>query len=429
VTVEATLDGPVRTAEQARSRQAPAWVLVTVLALILVVSAYEHWKLMTQSGTIFDLDAFRVQGQAALSRHNAYFTGIYPYPPVWLWIMALAIVVSEHLHLAWLIVARVPGVTGDLALIVLLFIYARQRLGSSLMTLLPSALFGLSPTTFLIGGAHGQFDSLVMAFVLAAIVVRGRDQDDHPLPAALLLGIAIALKGFPVLFLPYLVMSTGRGRRLAATVVALLPLIVASLVYVAVVGYDSAMLRAILLYRSGAFDFGWGYLTTIGVKVPHASLLESAGRVLEVGGAFIVPLLLDRRRPATVLLVVMAVFMASTEVLNVQYLMWAQPLVCATFPVEAVLYMGAWLPGALSLYYIYFRSVLPPGPHWSFLYRHLVGPRWWLGSVIAIMVVSAVIALRGLVEAWAPLSALREGRLLRRSPNLVSLDRPQSQAG
>jgi hypothetical protein len=49
--------------------------------------------------------------------------------------------------------------------------------------------------------------------------------------------------------------------------------------------------------------------------------------------------------------------------------------------------------------------------------------------VIAIMVVSAVIALRGLVEAWAPLSALHEGRLLRRSPNLVSLDRPQSQAG
>src|SRR5690348_654604 len=120
----------------------------------------------------------------------------------------------------------------------------------------------------------------------------------------------------------------------------------------------------------------------------------------------------------------MAAVMASTEVLNVQYLMWAQPLVCAAFPLEAVLYMAAWLPGALSRYYIYFPSVLRPGPHRYFLYRHFAGPRWRLASVIAIMVVSALITLRGTVEAWAPFSALRDRRARRAASNLLALDRP-----
>ncbi len=333
-------------------RPAALWVLVLLaLALRLVVASLT-------TGADYDIASYAIQAQSVLTHHNIYvFTDRYPYPPVWVWLVALAQWIANATWLPFVWLARLPGILGD-ALIVALLHRAKGN---------KAALFyAVNPVAILITAGHGQFDGLVMALVAAAWASRQRQGSAW---AALALGGAIALKGYPVLLLPALLAGApGWKRRALLTGLALTPLLISALVYSAFFGLEPAMASHVLGYVS-PIAFGWRLifntlllpLRMMNVSV-SLSALPSLARLLILAW----PLLLLWRRQRWPLeqhwQAVFLGFYALSPGISVQYLLWVIPLLALGDLRDGWRYTTLSAAGIVCYYLGNFPGAVPWGP-------------------------------------------------------------------
>ncbi|HLJ80158.1 MAG TPA: glycosyltransferase family 87 protein, partial [Ktedonobacterales bacterium] len=228
--------------------QRPRALVLAIASLVFLVSILLHLQvILSTTGASYDMLSYRIQADTVFRHVNVYTaTTRYPYPPVWIWIIALVRWVSNTLGARFDAIAKIPATVGDLATVVVLLLYSYRRFGWCWLTLIPMVLYALNPVALLIGAGHGQFDSLVIFFVLLAMYLRGARQDQHIVWGALALGVAIALKGYPALALPYFVVSAPRGSRILTAVVAFVPMVVSVIIYCGLFGFTSAMVTDVL---------------------------------------------------------------------------------------------------------------------------------------------------------------------------------------
>ena len=255
-------------------RPGALWILVLLaLALRLVVVALT-------SGDDFDLMSYALQAQSVLTHHNVYtFTGRYPYPPVWIWLVALAQWMAQTTGFSFETLVRLPGIVGDICIVALL-----QRFKGTKAAL----FYAVNPVSLLITAGHGQFDGLVMALVVAAWALWGARQRYGTAWAALALGGAIALKGYPVLLLPALLVGAVSNKQRGLLVgLALAPLCVCVVVYCAFFGLETTMVSHVLGSHESPPLFGWAFyinnLPTQGWPGPAIFLLSLLLLLLAVG--------------------------------------------------------------------------------------------------------------------------------------------------
>jgi glycosyl transferase family 87 len=348
------------TARPARSEEAP-WVKRhwSALALwgIIAVSALAHLAAVkTSSGAEYDIASYRMQAETVFRHINIYTYAPaddrYPYPPVWIWIIAALRWLSTALSVRFEAMAKLPAVLGDLAIAGALYLYARERVGAGWRALIPPALFAFNPLVILISAGHGQLDALVVLFVLLAVHLRGPHADRHLAWSALALGMAIALKGYPVLVLPYLALTVASWRkRLLVTALSLVPVLASFIVYAAVFGYTERMMSAVLRYRSSHI-FGWIAVSADSPWLERVSNVQTA-HATHVALALlivVIPLLLMRGRPAAAIAFVFCAFYATTLSMAPQYLLWAVPFLCLAAPVGMVVLTAVALPASLLAY-------------------------------------------------------------------------------
>jgi hypothetical protein len=332
------------------------WILLA-LALRLVVVA-----LTTGAG--YDITSYTIQAQSVLTHHNIYtFTDRYPYPPVWVWLVALAQWIANTTGLSFGGLARLPGIAGDVLIVALL-----QRAKGSKAAL----FYAVNPVSILITAGHGQFDGLVMALVVAAWVLWDTRQRRNAAWAALALGGAIALKGYPVLLLPALLVgAAGWKRRVLLTGLALAPLLVCVLVYSAFFGLEPAMISHVLGYQSPPI-LGWSlYFNNLLPRIWPASfiggLLVLALFLTAVTRAALLlfPVLLAVRKPSWSLeslwLVTFLGFYLLAPGLSPQYLLWALPLLALVDLKKGVFYTAFSTPALVFLYLAEFPEAVPWG--------------------------------------------------------------------
>jgi hypothetical protein len=334
--------------------------LAALLAGCVVLHGY---LLATTYGATYDIDSYVMQAYAATHHLNVYdYTLRYPYPPVWIWIVGGMSLLASAWHIPFNVAVKLPGSVGDVAMVVLLYAYARSRTGG-LAALAPAALYALNPIPALISAGHGQFDSLPALFTVLAFHLRGPDQTRRLDLAALALGVAIALKGYPFLVLPYLAMSSPPGRILRTFLVALLPLLLSLGVYAALVGFSPAMLTHVLGYTSSS-DLGWSAVLE---RTPMPLLLYG---VLWLGSdlavivfATIGPWLLFRRQVELGVTALFAVFYLVIFRSSVQYLIWGLPFFCLALPWGTLLFSLAGTSALVTFYARKFPNVVPFGAH------------------------------------------------------------------
>lgn len=343
---------------QRRSRRA----LLAFAAVMLAVSALLHIQfILTTAGAPFDMASYRIQAETVFRHENIYAvtTDRYPYAPVWIWIIALVYWIAQTLHLNFEQLSKVPASLADLGIAVLLLRYSVRRFGWCWLALVPMTLYALNPVAPLIGAGQGQFDALVLLFVLLATYLRGPRQNQHLVWGALALGVAIALKGYPVLALPYFVFSAPRGARIRTGIWALVPLVFSIVFYCLLFGFSSRMLTSVVNYR-GTPDFGWQHVITAwplpAALTSHLSQLLPAAIVLF---AVVIPPLWFRDAPASAMTVLFAAFYALTFTMSVQYIVWILPFVCLAFPVWSLAYTVAALFATVTLYSIFYPHVIP----------------------------------------------------------------------
>jgi hypothetical protein len=255
---------------------------------------------------------------------------LYPYPPVWVAVETGAEWLSRRWGFSFAVLVKLPVLLADLGLVALL---ARMGAGRGL-GLLPAWLYALHPVSILVTGFHGQFDAAALLCLLLAVFWREAGRLDR---SALALAFGIALKSFPVLLLPFFVLSLDGSRtRLRFLALATLP-VVALLAPFAL--HDPAALRRELLGYGGVADFGWiglvravRWLTT-GVlarsEAPHwPTLVPLAKAGFLVAFALLLALVAVRRlRFAldTAALAVFLAFLAFYGSVSAQYLLWVVP--------------------------------------------------------------------------------------------------------
>jgi hypothetical protein len=360
---------------------ARAWGLPALLGAALVVRGV---AVVLSDRVVVDLLRYRKVAAHLLDvSWNPYLAArLYPYPPVWMWVEAAAEWVSRHTGMSFAVLVRVPVVAGDLALVAVLDAWGRERGGAARWA---GWLYALHPVSVLVSGFHGQFDALAL---LPAVLALRAHQAGRLDASALWLAAAIAVKSFPVLLLPFLVLAPlangGRASLPQATRYVALALAPVAVLLAPFAWADPGALRRELFGYGGVADFGWigawrglGFLRTgtlLRAEAAHWTVLVGVGKVLllaALGGLAVGCWRRPRRDLAQVALMVFLAFGVFYGAVSAQYLLWPVPfgvlrpgrLLAAhtlaaslglagfyLFLAPGVLTAGAAVPGAGSLW-------------------------------------------------------------------------------
>ena len=284
--------------------------------------------------------------------------GLYPYPPLWVWVEAACEWLARHSGLSFAVLVKLPVLAAEVGIVALLARWGATRGGAARWA---PWIYALHPVAVLVTGFHGQFDSLALLMLLLAVrAFEGGRRD----AAALALAGGIALKSFPVLALPlFLWRAPGAPARARFAALALLPVAVLLLPYAA---HDARAMARELFGYGGVADFGW-----IGVwrgarwmidgtlgrgEARHWGPLIPAAKVLFLAAYAALLARMAKRDLAAAVLAVLLAFEVFYGALSAQYLLWVVPL--------AALRPGRWLAAytaAATVGLLGFYLFLAPG--------------------------------------------------------------------
>jgi hypothetical protein len=303
---------------------------------------------------------------------------LYPYPPLWVWFEAGAGWLERH-GASFPVVVKLPVVLADAGIVALLLGWSRRA----------AWLYALHPVSLLVTGFHGQFDALMLLFLLAAVrafEARRDGASDGGLAGA------IATKSLPVLLLPFFVLSPGLGgmaRRLRYAALAVLPVAAILLPYAIA---DFGALRRELLGYSGIADFGWigawRGLLYLRDGVVRRSEPQHWGVLIPVAkglffAAFAALVLFHRRLASSLDRACLAVFLAFLVfygAISAQYLLWPLPFGARRPGLGFVLY-GIAATAALVGFYAF----LAPGVFFDDGVARPTGALWAIGTTATLL--------------------------------------------
>jgi hypothetical protein len=198
--------------------------LLDVVEVGLLALALRAAFMLVQEGAAYDIASYQIVGeqlrhgldvfvQPALARQN--------YPPVVVWWSALCATVASSSTYGFAMMEKSLFCLADAGVAVSLLWIAPAGFGRR-----AALLYALSPIAIAVCALHGQFDSLVLLPLLWALHLLERT----PGRAGLQLGAALAIKTWPVFFLPLMVFRLGlrRGAAFVGLAVAIPALAFAS---------------------------------------------------------------------------------------------------------------------------------------------------------------------------------------------------------
>ncbi len=195
-----------------RRRQGALWLLgFTCLALRLPLLTWA-------AGAPYDMQSYALVAKAHLLPglySDPSLDGRYPYLPLWALVLKSLDALADLTGWSSAILFRLPALFADLGLTALLYSMV-ERL--SLTRLAGAAdpgpvwasrafwtgmAWAANPLAALVSAGHGQFDSVALFFIVAATWAHEFGETRRAdLGSALALGVAIALKSWPLAFLP-----------------------------------------------------------------------------------------------------------------------------------------------------------------------------------------------------------------------------------
>jgi hypothetical protein len=320
---------------------------------------------------VADLSNYHQAADIVLRGDNIYYAPtVYPYTPVSLFVPAWSMQLARLLSLPFHFVVKWPTILADAGVVAVLYWLAVRR-GQARQALLWGLAYGLNPITILITAFHGNMmGQTVFFFFWAYALATIGDDDRYYRLSALSLGIAIGLRGYPVLFVPFFLskMSLNWRQRFVYVALAAMPAALTLLPYLAISG--NAVVSTVLGY-GGVGDHGWlaiarawWYLQTSSIWLPGSlgqEWLQYSKTIFMVlyGGL----VLLGWRRPlraslAGWLMAIILLFYAIYGGVSSQYFTWILPF--------AVVSLSRWTwpftltatLSILSFYLFFFPQIL-----------------------------------------------------------------------
>ena len=328
---------------------------------------------------------------------------LYPYPPLWIWIEAGSEWLARATGLSFAVVVKLPVLLADLGIVWVLARWSHARgAPDERVAQRASWLFALHPVSIFVTSFHGQFDSVMLFFVLLSL----RFQPSKPDASALSLSAAIATKSFPALLMPLFVLGPGVSRAFRYVLLAIVPVLLMLVPYAVA---DLGALTRELLGYGGVADFGWigtwramRWLATGALarsEAPHWPASIPAAKalflVVYVAGAWA----LARRRlrwtlPQATLAVFLA-FLTFYGAISAQYLLWPVPL-GALLPSAGFAAYSVAATAALAGFYLFLAPGILTAAAPGALGPHAAGVVWACGT--AAVLAASVAWLAALVR-------------------------------
>lgn len=375
---------PVADLPLAAAPVAERWPSAYLLALALLMTAL---KLVCASLTIGSGDVFQfrnfAEGLQTLDVCSLYHqTLMFNHTPLTACYLSILGGFANSSIQQFAFFLRLPGILADLAL-VLFFLSQRRREPLASLPGWALALFIASPVSFLVTGFHGNFDAVVVFFLVLAAWMCLRAQ---PLASALFLALSLQVKVPALVVLPvFLVYWYRQGAFIRFTL---------TLVGICVVGWIEPLTRDPLVFFRNVLGYssywgGWGVSywlmhtaawslrpMPLGQATFPEQVITQLLKFTILGG---ITLLAWTRRPFSaekmfpVLAVAWSLFFFLTPGAGAQYVIWLAPFVLLYRPRW---YLGMTLCCSLSCY-LYYRTIC----HSWLLYRDFSTPHdFWVWS-------------------------------------------------
>jgi hypothetical protein len=385
-------------AERRRWRP-PLWA-----ALAVGLTLRLQFLLLTHMIKPYDIyNDYRLAGLAILHHHDPILhsrpTG-WSYLPVYGFVLAGEVFVQHGLHASWLYIGRSFAVFADLGVIALVGVVAGARQGA-----LRRFQYACYPLAVIDSAGRMEPTCLVLALAAFALVLHRRSpiSTRRTLGAGAMLGLAVGVNTWPILFLPGLwralpslrarvVSSLGLGAMIGGLFVTM-PLTVGT--PIRDLPRDA---RTMLTYHGTIGTWGWSAVVVRFLHLhwysPLAVTLGTVGALLTLAAVLAAVWWWRRAHPLDLASVAPCALLATTASFGGQYLLWPVPTLLARPPKRVWWYhvsINAWSIIALA-------NIALPGH-----FRH---PATAYLTLASLLVVPAIIA----ALPWERRAAIRAAR-------------------
>ena len=314
---------------------------------------------------------------------------LYPYPPLWIWVEAGSEWLARATGASFAVLVKLPVLLADVGIVVLLARWAASPHGAERA----AWLFALHPVSILVTGFHGQFDSVMLFFVLLSLRF---EQSGHLDKSALSLSGAVATKSFPILLVPLFLAGLDVSKALRFLSLVTLPVLVLLVPYA--LSDFGAMARELLAY-GGVADFGWigawratRWLATGALwrsEAAHWPASVTAAKLLFLASYAPLVWAFTTRRirwtlPQATLAVILA-FLTLYGAISSQYLVWPVPLGALLAGPAFAAYSAAATAALLGFYLFLAPGVLTAADASRALGPHVAGVFWAAGALLVLL--------------------------------------------
>jgi len=311
---------------------------------------------------------------------------LYPYPPLWVWFEAGSEWLARATGLSFAVLVKLPVLLADLG--ILLACWANDSRSAQRA----AWLFALHPVSILVTSFHGQFDSVMLFFVLLSLRFQQANRSDA---SALSLSAAIATKSFPVLLIPFFVVGQSPARASRYALLATVPVLLLLVPYA--ISDFGALARELLSY-GGIADFGWigagrglRWLTTGALfrseaahwpaSIPAAKALFF---VVYLAGLWAIATRKLRWTPTQATLGVFLAFLTFYGAISAQYLLWPVPFGALLPSLWFGIYTAA-ATAALAGFYLFLAPGVLTAAGTTTLGPHGAGLVWACGTAAVLL--------------------------------------------
>jgi hypothetical protein len=342
--------------------------ILFLVATVLIVRLGLAWVFGAE---VADLSQYHAMADIVARGENIYETeGLFHYSPLPMFLPVWSLRVAQSLHLPFHFVVKWPMILADVGIALVLWWQARKR-GLSGLAFTIGLAYALNPVSLLTTVFHGSYSVLPALFALLAYCLIALDADRRYYRlSALSLGVAIGMRAYPVLFLPFFLrkMNLEWRRKIVYLILAGLPSLLTFIPFM-LVNYR-AVWRDVFSY-SGVADSGWiaaarsyWFLATQNLYLPGTLGLEllaiSKWIFLAAYGIFVVFFLWKHHRFSLLsgILGTLLIFIGIYGGISLQYLIWVIPFALLVKSKWAKAYIWTATGNLIFFYLFYFPKIL-----------------------------------------------------------------------
>ncbi|MEM1518186.1 MAG: glycosyltransferase 87 family protein [Nitrososphaerota archaeon] len=311
-----------------------------LIATIAAVGLASRLSIAPFTGHAWDMYVWLKSGELFLhENYNIYMVsditgfpwGFYAYPPIWLYWLAITQFIKIKLGLnisQQVVLIKLPIIISDIIIGLLLYKLGKKYDLDEKTCIVLAASFILNPLVVFISSVWGMFDSIATLFVMLSILLLSRRQEYLSL---LSLGIGTAIKIYPALFYPALMVYLYKNKKslkkllITGNLLFFSPLLISSIPYLSSLNeYISKMVFHIS--NIGQFNI-WTLLSPL-ISTELISIIS-----MSLLFCFYVNFLLkhlknfsSRGSHIRMFTAILVIFLATSLKVNVQYTVWLIPL-------------------------------------------------------------------------------------------------------